>query len=516
MGFVNDAKTPEGDAERMGAISPPADMTIPPPGIRQKIWLTAEWVLGKGHGKEEQLRERSGSSPQFSFLNPADAYHPFYQFYLQQLREGVGAVGGSQAAGQAARPSQPKGPVEPPKFRFSARMPNISAKDLEVLRLTALYTAKNGENWLKELRAKEAGNFQFDFLRPTHSFFQFFRAIVDQYKILLEEDATVEARIEELQKNLQDRFHVLERAKQRAEFLKHVTQQKEAELKKKEDEAREFASIDWNDFAVIATVTFDESDDAVDLPPPTSKNDLQSASLEQKAQMSLNRRIEEAAPDDDYYNVSQQPPAPTYTPTPSFVPAPMPMAPPVQPIGAPPPMPGTTYPYRPPTQPTEEEQNAERERARAQAAAKQAPGSMRIRNDYVPRAAAKKGGVQMVLCKNCGQQIPANEYDEHVRIELLDPRWKEQREKADARYSTTINTVDVANNLKRFASQRDDIYDGVTGMPISEEEANRRKKAATSYDGTVDPARDAKRLQDMQSLNVQEQLRRIQERHGAR
>jgi len=88
------------------------------------------------------------------------------------------------------------------------------------------------------------------------------------------------------------------------------------------------------------------------------------------------------------------------------------------------------------------------------------------------------------------------------------------RDKADSRYSTTLNTADVAGNLKRFASQRDDIYDGVSGQPISEEEAARRKRAALSYDGQPDPTKDAARLQQMQSMNVQEQLRNIRERHG--
>jgi splicing factor 3A subunit 1 len=96
---------------------------------------------------------------------------------------------------------------------------------------------------------------------------------------------------------------------------------------------------------------------------------------------------------------------------------------------------------------------------------------------------------------------------------LLDPRWKEQRDKAEARYSTTINTADVANNLKRFASQREDIYDGATGLPISAEEEARRKKAALSYDGQPDPTKDNARLQQMQTMNVQEQVRRIQEKH---
>jgi splicing factor 3A subunit 1 len=83
----------------------------------------------------------------------------------------------------------------------------------------------------------------------------------------------------------------------------------------------------------------------------------------------------------------------------------------------------------------------------------------------------------------------------------------------EARYSTTINTADVANNLKRFASQREDIYDGVSGNNISPEEEARRKKAALSYDGQPDPAKDSARMAQMQNMNLQDQLRRIQEKH---
>ena len=428
---------------------------------------------------------------------------------------------------------KPKGPPEPPKFRFSARMPNISAKDLEVVRLTALYTARVGENWLKDLRNRESGNFQFDFLRPNHSFFQFFRSLVEQYKILLEEEATVEARIEELRKNVENRFLVLDRSKQRADYIKYVTAQKEKEVKKAEDEHREFASIDWQDFSVIATVLFDEVDDAAELPPPALLNDLQSQSLEQKAMVSIStRRLEEAFPDETtYYNVSQQ-----HAPLPMMQSNHGPSAPSVQvPYGAYPP---PAQDYRHPAQLAREEEQArlarERQaesdqRARALAAARGAPG--RIVTDYVPRAAAKKTNVTMAVCPNCKQSIPSHEMDEHIRskhipflstlfaatdhflVELLDPRWKEQRDKSEARYSTTINTADVANNLKRFASQRDDIYDGATGVPITAEEEARRKKAAMSYDGQPDPAKDPARLMQMQSMNVQEQLRRIHEKH---
>ena len=99
-------------------------------------------------------------------------------------------------------------------------------------------------------------------------------------------------------------------------------------------------------------------------------------------------------------------------------------------------------------------------------------------------------------------------------MELLDPRWKEQRQKAESRQSTTnLSTSDVAANLKRLASQRSDLFDGVTGQPvISEEEAARRKKAAMSYDGQLDGEKAKEQRDALQGVNIQEQIQKIHQR----
>jgi splicing factor 3A subunit 1 len=69
-------------------------------------------------------------------------------------------------------------------------------------------------------------------------------------------------------------------------------------------------------------------------------------------------------------------------------------------------------------------------------------------------------------------------------VELLDPRWREQKRREMERTSTTnLAPQDVANNLKRLASQRQDVFDPVTGMSITKEEEERRKRAAVAYDG---------------------------------
>lgn len=99
-------------------------------------------------------------------------------------------------------------------------------------------------------------------------------------------------------------------------------------------------------------------------------------------------------------------------------------------------------------------------------------------------------------------------------VELLDPRWKEQRQKAESRQSTTnLSTSDVAANLKRLASQRSDLFDGVTGEPvISEEEAARRKKAALSYDGQIDGGKAKEQREALAGVNIQEQIQRIHQK----
>lgn len=96
---------------------------------------------------------------------------------------------------------------------------------------------------------------------------------------------------------------------------------------------------------------------------------------------------------------------------------------------------------------------------------------------------------------------------------MLDPRWKDQKAKADARHaSTNIANADVANNLKRLASQRSDVFDPVTGQAISEDELARRKKAAlNSYDGHATVQNPAHANQG-QNVNVEEQIRAIHQK----
>jgi hypothetical protein len=55
----------------------------------------------------------------------------------------------------------------------------------DIMKLTALFTAKRGRSFLAALSAREGRNYQFDFLRPTHSLFGYFNRLVEQYTKVL-------------------------------------------------------------------------------------------------------------------------------------------------------------------------------------------------------------------------------------------------------------------------------------------------------------------------------------------
>lgn len=84
------------------------------------------------------------------------------------------------------------------------------------------------------LSQREARNFQFEFLRPNHSFYQYFTRLVDQYTLLLNPSGK-DDRMAELTKNMENRFHLLDVAKDRAEWVKY----QEAERKKEEEQKDE-------------------------------------------------------------------------------------------------------------------------------------------------------------------------------------------------------------------------------------------------------------------------------------
>lgn len=412
----------------------PPGVILPPPHLHLGIRRTADFVSRRPVSFEAQISTRAIGNKDLTFAVEDSPYRPYFLWLVNEMRQGRQPLHSANAASKAAQ-----GPQEPPHYQFSYRMPTISAVDLEILKTTTIFVAKHGRPWMVSLSQSEASNPQFNFLRPTHSLHLFFNTLVNHYKSLItgnsEEDGKLQKeRMERLRANADNRFSALDRAKKRAEWLNHQQTVREKEEATKDAEDRAYKEIDWQDFVVVGTIEFTEADNDVELPAPTSLDELQSASLEQKAAFSIpvNRRLEETMPDDVLFHRAQD-----------FVPPPAQLssyAPPPPPQGYNQPMPPPQYAYPPQPQPSPSPYGAQLPPTpvgvQGYGAASPAPypvlaptppvptpspgvppgaAPMRIRNDYVPRAQTRRQAAPTVLCQICNQQVLESEYENHVK-----------------------------------------------------------------------------------------------------
>ncbi|KAJ3127323.1 SF3a splicing factor complex subunit [Nowakowskiella sp. JEL0407] len=117
------------------------------------------------------------------------------------------------------------------------------------------------------------------------------------------------------------------------------------------------------------------------------------------------------------------------------------------------------------------------------------PKNVKIKDNYAPKVKAPKKVDQCNICPRCKQPIPISEMDQHVKVELLDPRWREQKKRALDKNRDT-NLVDNANvvmaSLKRLAEYRTDIFGGdelEVDRKMREEKARAAQKEMDVWDG---------------------------------
>jgi splicing factor 3A subunit 1 len=72
-----------------------------------------------------------------------------------------------------------RGPPPDPQFLYEP--PTLFQQDVDIVRLTAQFVARNGREFLTKLAQQEANNFQFEFLKPHHVLFPFFHRMIEQY-----------------------------------------------------------------------------------------------------------------------------------------------------------------------------------------------------------------------------------------------------------------------------------------------------------------------------------------------
>nr|CAD7435056.1 unnamed protein product [Timema monikensis] len=263
---------------------------------------TASFVARNGPEFEARIRQNELGNPKFNFLNFGDPYHAYYQHKVKDFREGKGqepTIGGGPAPPKALlsatqqkqqdilkqveHPFIPKDP--PAEFEFIADPPSISALDLDIVKLTAQFVARNGRQFLTNLMNREQRNYQFDFLRPQHSLFQYFTKLLEQYtKVLIPP--------KDLMYRLKDECDymgsILEQVKYRAEWLKYQEAQRRKEEEELEKERVAYAQIDWHDFVVVETVDYQPFEQG-NFPAPTTPDEVGARVLMQASDTDMSR-----------------------------------------------------------------------------------------------------------------------------------------------------------------------------------------------------------------------------------
>ncbi|OWR42516.1 putative spliceosome associated protein [Danaus plexippus plexippus] len=513
----------EGLPEEPQAPPPPViGIIYPPPEVRNIVDKTASFVARNGPEFEARIRQNELGNPKFNFLNSGDPYHAYYQHKVKEIREGKGdSIGPAPVAAvqrpglapataarqqellKAAAPLEPPPPRDPPPdFEFIADPPSISALELDIVKLTAQFVARNGRQFLTDLMKKEERNHQFDFLRPQHSLFQYFTRLLEQYtKVLLPPKELVSKLGAEI------RSGVLEQARSRAAWHSHQARRKAADEAKIEKERLAYASIDWHDFVVVETVDYPAGEPG-DFPPPTTPlevgarvlaqergDDIIQPNEEDDTEMQLESESESES-DEDLAEMEDR----------------------------------THQQQRPDdnrVQDMEEESSSDDDGPPEARAGEEAPMPPRpdrvVVKKYDPKRARPQpapASEEWLVSPITGEKIPANKVTDHVRIGLLDPRWLEQRDRAAAERSDRDEALApgaaIEASLKQLAERRTDIFgvgdeETAIGKKIGEEE--KRRDERVTWDGHTSSVEAATRAARAH-ITLEDQIQQIHKVKG--
>ncbi|XP_008785884.2 probable splicing factor 3A subunit 1 [Phoenix dactylifera] len=460
------------------AAAPPAPVAThtrtigiihPPPDIRMIIEKTATFVAKNGPEFEKRILANNAGNAKFNFLIPSDPYHAYYQHRVsefrsqqqqppaadsdsssqqQQLQQPPPPPDSAPAApsGDSAAKPDPAAPfriparkvLEPPEAeQYTVRLPEgITGEELDIIKLTAQFVARNGKGFLNNLSNREATNPQFHFLRPTHSMFTFFTALTDAYsKVLMPPKGVTE----KIRSSTRDMTTVLERCLHRLEWERSQEQARQKAEDEIEQERQQMAMIDWHDFVVVETIEFADDEDE-ELPVPMTLEEVirrskMSVLGEEEAMETAEpgKEMEMEMDEEEVQLVEEGMRAARL----------------------------------------EDGGRAEKKgEAEATAAPTDEPEPpMRIVKNWKrpeERIPAERDPTKFVISPITGELIPVSEMAEHMRISLIDPKYKEQKERMMAKIRETTLAADdeISRNIVGLARTRPDIF-GTTEEEVS-------------------------------------------------
>ncbi len=322
---------------------------------------------------------------------------------------------------------------------YSIKPPRVHHPwDLDVVKLVALFVARNGRNFLSGLQTREGRNPQFDFLKPTHPLFPSFQAHIEAYSNIVVQPKDLVSKYKEELSSVEE---LMKDLTLRAKYKLREIIQKEQQSATDEQERVAMQLIDWHSFVVAGTVTFSRDEDPYLPAPHKTIEEIENAlAMAEHYAAEANKAAEAAANaaatadaremgmgDVDGVTTSST----TYPST----------------LGS---ITSTTVgsmgkPVRTGTGVSAEDEPLRiRTKAEIEAEAAAAAESKRKRSDLT-----------MQKCPICGEMVPLDQLQAHIDIELLDPNWREQKKvledrKRDAAQAAA--TLNIAGTVARIAA----------------------------------------------------------------
>ncbi|KAK9677167.1 hypothetical protein RND81_11G125200 [Saponaria officinalis] len=426
----------------------------PPPDIRNIIDKTSQFVAKNGPDFERRIVQSNAGNVKFNFLLASDPYHAYYQHKLTEFRAQnqnstqppsqpadsaapeSGAIDGVAAASEKPDPSAQFRPVrkvlEPPEAeQYTVRLPEgITGEELDIIKLTAQFVARNGKSFLTGLTSREMNNPQFHFLKPTHSMFMFFTALADAYsKVLM----PAKGLTDKLNKSVVDRTTVLERCLHRLEWEKSQEQARQKAENEIEQERVQMAMIDWHDFVVVESIDFADDEDEI-LPMPMTleevirRSKISAMEEEEEEVVEPGKEVEMEMDEEEMQLVQEGMKAAS--------------------LG----------------------ENGDDKKNEVTTMDEDERPMRIVKNWKRPeeRIQADRDSSKFVVSPITGELIPTSEMSEHIRISLIDPKYKEQKERmfAKIRETTLAQDDEISRNIVGLARTRPDIF-GTTEEEVS-------------------------------------------------
>lgn len=433
----------------------PSGILVPPEEIKNIINTTASFVARVGANFESKVFSKEKNNPKFSFLQNTDQYHPYYHWKIQEHRDKLGdeAAPVSTLPVSEREPQQPQETNDkeenqkeehpllaqlrrekskklvvqapPPNYEFLLTVPYdlISAQDLDIMKLTAQFVAQNGRNFHFGLTNREFKNPQYDFLKPNHHLHPLFSALVDSYtKCLLPQrglSATLNG--ESIPKDRgtisgygmnEAKKNILNRILYRMEWEKEILKQRKNLEDKEQEERIARALIDWQDFVVVEKIDFEDDEDE-----------------EAEGEESVpGTSVGGGGGEDDDVAMDE-----------------------------------------------EEMLTEETEIENIDLSKPEPEPEMKIRKDFVGRVQPQTGSayknLRYAICPQCGQAVPVEEMEEHMRIETSDPKARElkKQQQDKQRESSLAQGDEIIKYLGKFAKRRTDIFGDSEELEIGKE-----------------------------------------------